>query len=76
MDCSRAAVSAAQARLAEPVRLAQPGSSPPQLTVCMVCDFFVPQMGGIETHINQLSRHLLDLGYRVSFSLASLYMGP
>jgi phosphatidylinositol N-acetylglucosaminyltransferase subunit A len=35
------------------------------LTICMVSDFFHPSIGGVETHIFQLSRVLIQLGHRV-----------
>jgi phosphatidylinositol N-acetylglucosaminyltransferase subunit A len=31
----------------------------------MVCDFFYPNMGGVESHIFQLSQCLLELGHKV-----------
>ena len=31
----------------------------------MVCDFFYPNMGGVESHIYQLSSCLLDRGHKV-----------
>lgn len=33
--------------------------------ICMVCDFFYPNMGGVESHIYQLSSCLLDRGHYV-----------
>jgi glycosyltransferase involved in cell wall biosynthesis len=33
--------------------------------VAMVCDFFFPRLGGVETHIYSLSQHLLRLGHKV-----------
>jgi phosphatidylinositol glycan class A protein len=41
---------------------------PPPLTrhtICMVCDFFFPRLGGVEMHIWSLSQCLLALGHRV-----------
>lgn len=34
-------------------------------TVCMVSDFFVPQLGGVEMHIWSLSEALVRRGHRV-----------
>ncbi|KAK7093755.1 phosphatidylinositol N-acetylglucosaminyltransferase subunit A-like [Littorina saxatilis] len=34
-------------------------------SICMVCDFFYPNMGGVESHIYQLSSCLLDRGHKV-----------
>lgn len=31
----------------------------------MVCDFFYPNMGGVEMHIYQLSQCLIDRGHKV-----------
>ncbi|XP_041378436.1 phosphatidylinositol N-acetylglucosaminyltransferase subunit A-like [Gigantopelta aegis] len=33
--------------------------------ICMVSDFFYPNMGGVESHIYQLSQCLLERGYKV-----------
>lgn len=33
--------------------------------IAMVCDFFFPQPGGIESHIYQLSSKLIDRGHKV-----------
>ncbi len=34
--------------------------------VCMVSDFFLPNGGGVENHIYQLSQHLLADGHYVT----------
>lgn len=33
--------------------------------ICMVCDFFYPNMGGVETHIWSLSQCLIEKGHKV-----------
>lgn len=33
--------------------------------ICMVSDFFYPNMGGVESHIYQLSQCLIEKGYKV-----------
>ncbi|QDS77641.1 Phosphatidylinositol N-acetylglucosaminyltransferase gpi3 subunit [Venturia effusa] len=33
--------------------------------IAMVCDFFFPQPGGVESHIYQLSTNLIDRGHKV-----------
>ncbi|SBT71868.1 phosphatidylinositol N-acetylglucosaminyltransferase subunit A, putative [Plasmodium malariae] len=33
--------------------------------ICMVSDFFYPNLGGIETHIFELSKHLIKKGFKV-----------
>ena len=35
------------------------------LNICMVSGFFYPNIGGVETHIFELSRHLISLGHKV-----------
>lgn len=35
------------------------------LTIAMVCDFFYPQFGGVESHLFQLSQCLMARGHRV-----------
>ncbi|XP_035398226.1 phosphatidylinositol N-acetylglucosaminyltransferase subunit A [Cygnus atratus] len=55
-----------------------PGSSGPEMagggraaggvpaqSVCMVSDFFYPNMGGVESHIYQLSQCLIERGHKV-----------
>ncbi|KAK3396760.1 phosphatidylinositol N-acetylglucosaminyltransferase GPI3 subunit [Sordaria brevicollis] len=37
----------------------------PTYRIAMVCDFFFPQPGGIESHIYQLSTKLIDRGHKV-----------
>ncbi|KAM7203981.1 glycosyltransferase [Rhypophila sp. PSN 637] len=37
----------------------------PTYRIAMVCDFFYPQPGGIESHIYQLSTKLMDRGHKV-----------
>ena len=34
-------------------------------TICMVSDFFYPNMGGVESHIYQLSQCLIERGHKV-----------
>lgn len=34
-------------------------------SICMVSDFFYPNMGGVESHIYQLSQCLLEKGHKV-----------
>ncbi|CAG0882239.1 unnamed protein product [Darwinula stevensoni] len=36
-----------------------------RLNICMVSDFFYPNIGGVEAHIYQLSQCLIDRGHRV-----------
>ncbi|KAL4221229.1 hypothetical protein ACF0H5_019493 [Mactra antiquata] len=33
--------------------------------ICMVCDFFYPNQGGVESHVYHLSQCLLDRGHKV-----------
>lgn len=33
--------------------------------ICMVSDFFYPNMGGVESHIYQLSQCLIEKGHKV-----------
>ncbi|CAB4002423.1 Hypothetical predicted protein, partial [Paramuricea clavata] len=33
--------------------------------ICMVCDFFYPNMGGVESHIYQVSQCLINRGHKV-----------
>jgi hypothetical protein len=33
----------------------------------MVCDFFYPNMGGVESHIYQVSQCLINRGHKVIF---------
>uniref|UniRef100_A0A8C5XNL0 Phosphatidylinositol glycan anchor biosynthesis class A n=1 Tax=Microcebus murinus TaxID=30608 RepID=A0A8C5XNL0_MICMU len=46
-----------------------PGSLPTHRTrthnICMVSDFFYPNMGGVESHIYQLSQCLIERGHKV-----------
>lgn len=35
------------------------------LNICMVCDFFWPNIGGVEAHIYHLSQRLVTLGHKV-----------
>ncbi|KAL6944914.1 hypothetical protein ACO0QE_002356 [Hanseniaspora vineae] len=39
--------------------------SPKRLNIAMVCDFFYPQLGGVEFHIYHLSQKLISLGHNV-----------
>ncbi|XP_063811862.1 phosphatidylinositol N-acetylglucosaminyltransferase subunit A [Pseudophryne corroboree] len=40
--------------------------SPPRThSICMVSDFFYPNMGGVESHIYQLSQCLIERGHKV-----------
>lgn len=34
-------------------------------SICMVSDFFYPNMGGVESHIYQLSQCLIEKGHKV-----------
>jgi phosphatidylinositol glycan class A protein len=36
-----------------------------KFNICFVCDFFYPQIGGVEMHIFQLSLSLIKLGHKV-----------
>lgn len=36
-----------------------------KLTICLVCDFFYPRLGGVEVHIYQLSAALIRRGCKV-----------
>lgn len=38
---------------------------PRTYNIAMVCDFFFPQPGGVESHIYQLSSKLIDRGHKV-----------
>ncbi|KAG9271003.1 phosphatidylinositol N-acetylglucosaminyltransferase subunit A [Astyanax mexicanus] len=40
-------------------------SSQKKHSICMVSDFFYPNMGGVESHIYQLSQCLLERGHKV-----------
>ena len=33
--------------------------------ICLVCDFFYPNMGGVESHLYQLAQCLLERGHKV-----------
>ncbi|KAI2622869.1 glycosyltransferase family 4 protein [Xylaria nigripes] len=39
--------------------------SRPTYNIAMVCDFFYPQPGGVESHIYQLATKLIDRGHKV-----------
>ena len=41
--------------------------APRKERVLMVCDFFSPGVGGVETHILQLSQCLSDLGHKAGW---------
>ncbi|KAJ7417839.1 hypothetical protein WISP_62396 [Willisornis vidua] len=41
------------------------GGGPAAHTVCMVSDFFYPNMGGVESHVYQLSQCLIERGHKV-----------
>lgn len=45
---------------AEPLRV-----SSRKHNICMVSDFFYPNMGGVESHIYQLSQCLIEKGHKV-----------
>lgn len=36
-----------------------------EMRICFVCDFFLPNIGGVEKHILHLSQHLLQRGHHV-----------
>lgn len=36
-----------------------------KLNIAMVCDFFFPNLGGVESHIYELSQNLLAMGHKV-----------
>ena len=38
---------------------------PIKMRICFVCDFFLPNIGGVEKHILHLSQHLLERGHHV-----------
>ncbi|XP_041494409.1 phosphatidylinositol N-acetylglucosaminyltransferase subunit A-like [Microtus oregoni] len=40
-------------------------NSTPTHNICMVSDFFYPNMGGVESHIYQLSQCLIERGHKV-----------
>lgn len=42
-----------------------PAGSRKRLNIAMVCDFFYPQLGGVEFHIYHLSQKLISLGHNV-----------
>ena len=33
--------------------------------ICLICDFFYPNMGGVESHLYQLAQCLLEQGHKV-----------
>ncbi|KAJ4460389.1 putative Phosphatidylinositol N-acetylglucosaminyltransferase subunit A [Paratrimastix pyriformis] len=37
----------------------------PKYRICMISDFFYPNMGGVESHIFQLSQCLIQMGHKV-----------
>ncbi|XP_066561926.1 phosphatidylinositol N-acetylglucosaminyltransferase subunit A [Amia ocellicauda] len=41
------------------------GGAPHKHNICMVSDFFYPNMGGVESHIYQLSQCLIEKGHKV-----------
>ncbi|TRZ26457.1 hypothetical protein HGM15179_000614 [Zosterops borbonicus] len=41
------------------------GGGPAAHSVCMVSDFFYPNMGGVESHVYQLSQCLIERGHKV-----------
>uniref|UniRef100_A0A8C9U7Y8 phosphatidylinositol N-acetylglucosaminyltransferase n=1 Tax=Scleropages formosus TaxID=113540 RepID=A0A8C9U7Y8_SCLFO len=50
---------------ATPGRIALPARKSAKHNVCMVSDFFYPNMGGVESHIYQLSQCLIEKGHKV-----------
>lgn len=40
-------------------------TSSKKLNICMISGFFYPNIGGVETHIFELSRHLIQNGHKV-----------
>lgn len=36
-----------------------------QYRIALICDFFFPRLGGVETHIFQLALALIELGHKV-----------
>jgi phosphatidylinositol glycan class A protein len=36
-----------------------------RLSICIVCDFFYPRVGGVEVHVYQLAVTLIRLGCKV-----------
>ena len=34
-------------------------------SICMVCDFFYPRLGGVEMHLWSVSQSLLRMGHKV-----------
>lgn len=42
-----------------------PSGACPRLNICMISDFFWPAVGGVETHIYQLSHELVRRGHKV-----------
>ncbi|KAJ8255946.1 hypothetical protein COCON_G00198100 [Conger conger] len=48
-----------------PCRNALGTQDSPKHNICMVSDFFYPNMGGVESHIYQLSQCLIERGHKV-----------
>ncbi len=59
---------AGQAPLTRPAAQPSPALGRQQHRILMACDFFYPNIGGIETHILQLSQQLLARGHKVRFA--------
>lgn len=38
----------------------------PRHSICMVCDFFYPRLGGVEMHIWSMAQCLIKMGHKVS----------
>ena len=49
----------------EIAQLSQLSSRKKKLSVCLVCDFFYPRLGGVEVHVYQLSVALIRRGCKV-----------
>jgi glycosyltransferase involved in cell wall biosynthesis len=41
------------------------GIGPERLRVALVCDWFLPRLGGLELHLRDLAQHLMALGHTV-----------
>src|SRR5918992_4066417 len=41
------------------------GIGPERLRIALVCDWFLPRMGGLELHLRDLAQHLLAAGHMV-----------
>ncbi|XP_028291955.1 phosphatidylinositol N-acetylglucosaminyltransferase subunit A isoform X2 [Gouania willdenowi] len=50
----------------------QPAELKKKHSICMVSDFFYPNMGGVESHIYQLSQCLIEKGHKVMYNQSTV----